>query len=458
LVGEDAPCRDKGSYSARSAENYVGQGPGKKPTNTDRNLAVVVTISLALAIILVSVSVSRPSGNSSEVVPVTGASACNTPDPQVADPDGPHGLFVLDPPVRPSQAYFAATNEYLLNNSAVCGADFQIHWNEIDAGPNASPRYNWSSITQDIAPWAAAGKKVNLIFQTSGYGPNQSYIPSYVLPEIRTIQCGESPVTPLYWLPSYVGLYEDYMRAVVEHFQGDSEIGYLRFGLGGGGETFPLFGLQSDPSCDRVLNATGFTMANWTSYLDSMLVFEHSLGSSVPLMVALDHIMPGVANNVSENVAATAASLGIGIGGEGLTASQAYYNSSGEPVCHSGSCRVFEQYAGEIPLEFQTQTASQPNGSGSTGSLAVMLPWAVGVHTQIFELYLVDWLTAFDPHYSAYGEYHVTYTSAINAAAAVVDHGVPGRVVGPRWVTGTVAEVTADQSASIDLAQRTYTT
>jgi len=76
---------------------------------------------------------------------------------------------------------------------------------------------------------------------------------------------------------------------------------------------------------------------------------------------------------------------------------------------------------GEVPLEFQTLTASQPNGSGPTGSLAVLLPWAVGVHTQILELYFVDWLTAFDPSYPGYPEYHTAYSAAFQSAAAVVN-------------------------------------
>ncbi len=378
---------------------------------------VGVAFGIAIGIALVStwgVTSHLPGTNPAAI-------QCSSSNPRVADPNAPHGMFVLDPPVSSGQPYYADVIDYLLNNPAVCGADFSIPWNSIDAGPNATPRYNWSLLAQDIAPWQGAGKKVNLIFQTVGYGPNQSFIPPYVLSQVQTIRCGSSSVTPLFWEPTYVSLYESYIRAVVGHFQGDPAIGYMRFGLGVGGETFPLYGLQNNSECDQVLNATGFTPSNWTSYLVSMLGFEHSLGSQIQLMVSLNEIFPGISDNVSRAVAATAASLDIGIGSEGLTAGQVNYSASGSPTCGVGSCRFFEEYSGQVPLEFQTLTPSQPNGSGPTGSLTVMLPWAVGIHAQIFELHLNDWLTAFDPIYPAYAQYHVAYSDAFNAAAAVVD-------------------------------------
>jgi len=393
---------------------------GSKGPNPDRDRSrITVPIVVGVTLGLVLLSLAFLSGHLGSTGPST--SGCSSPDAQVSDPTAPHGMFVLSPPVNAKQAYYADSNQFLVNNSVTCGADFWVHWNQIDSGPNASVRYNWSSVAQEISPWQEAGKKVNLIFQTVGYGPNQSWIPSYVLPQIQTIQCGQSPLTPLFWKPSYVALYDAYMRAVVAHFQGDPAIGYIRFGLGTGGEAFPLYGLQYNSSCDRALNATGFTVTNWTSYLVSMLEFEHSLGSSVQLMVALNSVFPGIRDNVSSTVAATAASLGIGFGSEGLALSDVHYNTSGEPACAGGSCRLFEEYAGQVPLEYQTLTASQPNGTGPTGSLTTLLPWAVAMHTQIFELYFVDWLTAFDPNYPAYGSYHTAYSTTFQGAAAVVD-------------------------------------
>ena len=393
--------------------------PRKGSSDRDRwpTALALLVLGVSIGLILVSVIALPDRGGPPNTEPLD----CAAPDARVADPSGPHGLFVLNPPTNSTQAYFADTLQYLVNTSAVCGADFTIHWNQIDAGPNVTPRYNWSVISQEIAPWQAAGKEVNLIFQAVGYGPNRTYVPAYALQKIQTFQCGVSSVTPFFWTPTYISFYQGFIRAVVTHFDGDSKLGYIRFGLGIGGETFPVFGLQNDPQCDSVLNATGFTVANWTSYLVEMLEFEHSLNSSVQLMVALNGVFPGIPDNVPKTVAATAVNLGIGIGGEGLAESQVSYTSNGEPDCQVGICGQFEEYAGQVPLELQTFSASQPNGSGPTGSLTVILPWAVGIHTQIFELYLADWLTAYDPNFPMYSEYHSAYASAFDFAAGVVD-------------------------------------
>jgi hypothetical protein len=351
--------------------------------------------------------------------PSTSVAQCLKPDAGIADPDAPHGLFVLSPPTGPHQPYYSDSVQFLENNPMVCGADFWVHWGDVDQGPNTSTQYNWSSVANEIAPWVSAGKEVNLIFQTVGYGPNQSWIPSYVRSEIATIQCGDSPVTPLFWESPYPQLYQSFIRAAVAHFETTPGIGYLRFGLGTGGETFPLYDVGA-PGCEAALNATGFTTANWTKYLFGMLDFERSLAPQVQLMVALNGVFPGIPDNVSASVASRAAQDGIGFGSEGLEESNVDVSDTGAALCRGGYCKLFTEFAGEVPMELQTYSASQPNGSGPTGSLTALLPWALAEHTQIFELYFVDWLTAFDPNYPAYATYHSGYAEALVSAAEVV--------------------------------------
>jgi hypothetical protein len=351
--------------------------------------------------------------------PSSSGAQCLKPDPEVADPDAPHGLFILNPPTKASQPYFSDSAQYLQDNPTVCGVDFWVHWGDIDQGSQAPSEYNWTSVANEMAPWVSAGKIVNLIFQTVGYGPNQSWIPSHVLPQVRTIQCGNSPVTPLFWEPPYPQLYQSFIRAAVEHFGGTPGIGYLRFGLGTGGETFPLYDVNA-PGCEAALNATGFTTANWTRYLLEMLDFEHSLAPPVQLMVALNGVFPGIPDNVSETVALRAALDGIGFGSEGLESSNVDFNANGTAACRGGYCKLFDEFAGDVPLELQTYSASDPNGSGPTGSLTTLIPWALDEHAQIFELYFVDWLIAFDPNYPAYAQYHSGYSATLFSAAGVV--------------------------------------
>jgi hypothetical protein len=49
-----------------------------------------------------------------------------------------------------------------------------------------------------------------------------------------------------------------------------------------------------------------------------------------------------------------------------------------------------------------------------------MLPFAVAQRVQIFEIYLQDWLVAYDPYTPGYPAHHEEYQRALEDAAKVV--------------------------------------
>jgi hypothetical protein len=51
----------------------------------------------------------------------------------------------------------------LLNNPVLAGVNFFLEWGSVDRGPGANPRYDFSAFDKQIAPWIAAGKRVNVI-------------------------------------------------------------------------------------------------------------------------------------------------------------------------------------------------------------------------------------------------------------------------------------------------------
>jgi hypothetical protein len=63
----------------------------------------------------------------------------------------------------PTSPLGSAVAQYLIGNPDVCGAAIFVNWQQVDRGPGASPRYDWSTVQSAIAPWEAAGKTVNLI-------------------------------------------------------------------------------------------------------------------------------------------------------------------------------------------------------------------------------------------------------------------------------------------------------
>jgi len=82
---------------------------------------------------------------------------CTKPVSTVAVPDRPHGLFVILFPAQRNSPFAAG----LRHNPVVCGANIYVVWGQVDKGPNANPRYDWSSVDDQIRPWTAAGKRVS---------------------------------------------------------------------------------------------------------------------------------------------------------------------------------------------------------------------------------------------------------------------------------------------------------
>jgi hypothetical protein len=89
-----------------------------------------------------SISGPLPSG--------TGGGGCRAADPLVSVSSAPHGLFVLAP--GPSSPLAGPVTQYLIGNPDVCGAAIFVSWQQVDRGPAANPRYDWSAVQSAIAP------------------------------------------------------------------------------------------------------------------------------------------------------------------------------------------------------------------------------------------------------------------------------------------------------------------
>lgn len=357
-----------------------------------------------------------------------GAVACTSPgsapDPHISVPSAPHGLFVLAP--GPNSPLAGPVTQFLVSNPDVCGAAIFVNWQQVDRGPGAIPRYDWSTVQSATAPWEAAGKTVNLIvWGASEGGTVQRSTPLWVQSQVQMISCDKTAPTPVYWQPGYANNWRTFIAETINHFAADPHIGYLRFGLGTGGEGLASAGTKT-PSCLAQWNAVGYQTL-WPAYVRDLIAFEGSLHANHQLMVAINTFdaMPApmtVAQEASQN--------GIGFGMEGLQASDAASISAGQPCGQSNWCAVFNRYAGTVPLHLQTLYQTDPSGAPATGSepkgivrmgpLPPLLQAGLAVHAQIFELYAQDWLIAFDPQYPGYAQYHAAYAQAIDSAAAVV--------------------------------------
>jgi hypothetical protein len=358
------------------------------------------------------------------IIPVAAAQAQTIPDESkanatfpsctdslstVAVPSGPHGLFVI---LFPNMPLNGKAEQYLLHNPVVCGANMYLQWNEIDRGPGADPRYDFSKIDEQMQPWIKAGKEVNFISWATGYGRGKSRVtPDYVFRQVQSVSCPNAGEVPVFWEKGFMQNYQAYMAAIVQHYGNNPAVGYIRFGLGLGGETYP--------ACMYALKSKGFSPQRWTRYIFDMLDYETSLDSPKQLMVGINSFGNPPNIEFADAVARRAVRDKIAIGSQGLTIEDARADQSGRS-CDVDWCRMFREAGGKVPLELQTRKQSDPDGNGRIGSMVDLLPFAQKLRVQIFEIYVQDWLVAYDPDDPDYELHHKDYQQAFEAAAKVV--------------------------------------
>ncbi len=223
---------------------------------------------------------------------------------------------------------------------------------------------------------------------------------------------------PIYWEPGYIDNYEQFLKAVVQHYQNNPAIGYIRFGIGVGGEDLPASNIGSQ-QCLQAFGQYGYSGAVWINYSKNIINYVASLKSEKQMMVSMN-LLPAKSENTTtaDAVAATAAPLGIGLGSQGLQASDiSNYNQS--IPCSGDWCKNFGEYSGAVPLELQTLGVSCVSNNCQTGSLNNLIPFAIDHHAQIFEIYWADWLSAYDP---SYVNYTTTYAGTFEYAANIVGY------------------------------------
>jgi hypothetical protein len=341
-------------------------------------------------------------------------------------------LEVLYPPTNPNTSDYKAVETYLMNNPVVTGANLAVEWGMIDQGPNASTRYDWSSIDSQIAPWVAAGKKVNLIIwanadstvSTCSNGTTNTTgncaIPSYVWTALGSsnyttcdTQYGTQQIPNYMDRTSFQTPYQQFMAATIQKYGSNPNIGYIRFGLGHGGESYPVTGWNtSGTACGNSFASWGVTVTAWETYLATMLNYESTLQSGKQLMVGITPM--GAPNTVvPDYVAPLAAPMSIGFGSQGLQLS----DITNYPNCTADWCNLFAKYNGQVPLELQTYLQSCPQNNCTTGSLVDLVPFAVSHNATVLEIYYQDWLLAFDPSYPDNSEYGAAYSQVLTQAA-----------------------------------------
>jgi hypothetical protein len=413
---------------------------------------------------------------------------------------GAPAFEVFYPPTDPRHPDYHDVEKYLLNKSSpafplISGAVIRVDWSDFDfgdAGSGTHTKYDFKLVDEMIEPWIAAGKTANLVLHSVPYGAppkcpqqgsgmnGQSGTGNCAMPSWMWTALGESNYTtcdgaqaPNFFASAFQTNYQNAIAALVKHYAGNASVGYIRPGLGKGGEINLPRGWQDpgEPCGQAYTKRWGYTAGDsdkytWNAYLKKMIEFLGTLTSSKQMMTSLTPVQaPGLRpEEVSDFIAPIAAKNGVGFGNQGLS-DQSIRNCSGVQV---NWCSWFEKYQGKVPLEVQTLGRSCPQGVGQcdsdgperpqrnmrpgmwpgrrfpggpgpggpgggggqgrgpvspgrlssmTGPLPPLLPFAIKNHATILEIYCEDWLIAFSPNHPLHQQYGAEYAQALRAAA-----------------------------------------
>lgn len=293
--------------------------------------------------------------------------------------------------------------KYIMNQPTVHGASILIIWSHVDQGAG---QYDWSSVENQISPWSAIQKPVNLIVWGTGFTSNNA-TPMYVVedPGYQSVTCyGES--YPVYYNSVYKQSYQTFIKALLNRYGSDPRIGYIRVGLSRGGEAFPT-------CLAALIQLGGYTDLDqfnsvWESYIAEMTAVQQTVPHTAQLVTPVNQYGTLGQYEVPDWEAANAVTLGFGFGCQGLQLSDtiSYPNSP----CASDWCALFAGQPATVPRYLQTISASDPaNVTGGVGSLTVLLPFALSLGAQALEIYVDDWQVAYDPTSPNYAKYGAAY-------------------------------------------------
>jgi hypothetical protein len=393
--GNSGSSGSKSKSSSSSSSNTKSGSNGSKNSSTGKG----------------STSTTTPPGSNPGPGHVAYQPSCSASDSSVSVPTAPHGIYILG---NDTGSTGALINQYVLdtNNPDICGISLIVPWSEVDQGPGANPQYNWSNVDSVVNAWVAHGKLVNIVVSDASEKSPNSDTPAYVLnnPALQIVSCPTKYPVPVFWDSAFYTPYRAFMAATIAHFNSNHNIGYIRFGVGNAGEGLVEI-VKNNSACMSQWTAAGYP-SQWNSYYDDTLNYEHSLGSAHQLDVGLNTFdnQPSISSTAS-----LAASLGIGIGQEGLRAIDATDILSGQPcsAMFYDWCQVEDSVAGRIMLHVQTQGPTTPaGGDASLGPLPPLLQAALVNRIQVFELQTDDALLAFDPSYNPTPNSQATYGAA----------------------------------------------
>ncbi len=205
---------------------------------------------------------------------------------------------------------FHGVFEYAGNNSTADAADpdlagvvLDYYWSQIE--PKKGD-YDWSVITDAMAPWAAHGKKIILRIATSGQsGWDRPYsgsgTPGWVYTDGAQSVSDNGETVPVYWNGTYQRDLSTFLVAYAAKFNGNTHVAFVEAGVGMGGETMPDTNHMTSAAMTAWQHA-GYTPALWLSTVEKISTLYRHDFTRTPVYALLTSSFLVEGNGANTNV------------------------------------------------------------------------------------------------------------------------------------------------------------
>ena len=325
-------------------------------------------------------------------------------DSQLADPTAVHGIYInfgAFPDQTTNYILKSTGYQYLSPDPRICGILLDVGWKKIEPEPGV---YNWSYISNRTSPWINAGKYVAIAFWNG-----QNATPSWVLNEAPNISCNQNGQTePIFWEDPANSSYKQFIQTVINHYNNNASISYLRFGMEGDVFLSPYGDGPTgyNMNCANLWASAGLTQSLWQNFISGMMGYINSLHSKKQVVLFLNHWYSFVGGGPLElNETGLAIDYGIGMGSEAVSNYSDFGPWSKDGTCNNNLCNTMTLYQGRIPFDMQPSGPTGPLIPGvciGSGTLPQHFVFDLLMHAQLMEYYGQDYLLADDSNYSGY--------------------------------------------------------
>jgi len=173
-------------------------------------------------------------------------------------------------------------------DSDLAGTTLTFQWSQLEP---AAGTFDWTRVSQAIAPWATAGKHVILRVSTAGQaswgGAAANATPQWVYAQGAPAVHDDGATLPVYWNATFLQDYDAFIEAFAAQFNGDPALSFIEIGVGDGGETLP--DTQEGPGNRYALwSAQGYSDAVWLDTIENIATTYREDFPSTPVVPLVD--------------------------------------------------------------------------------------------------------------------------------------------------------------------------